>query len=293
MTNDNDQARVLDTLRGYWGAAQDPEITHVLGAEDFVQHFIIPDGYVLEEVDLEAKATRPRRPRGTATLYDERSFTEYVKRFKTNQTVLFANPENGNRHMTAVFNYQDASEHTDDDGHEPGAPGWGDWRALLQIRYSQEWLDWQRVVGTALTQTDFAYHLEQRLIDVHEPPAADLMTIMRTLKISKDVRYERVVHLQTGASQLVATTQYRGQGADDLELPESIVLRIPIFEGGEPEPIEIYLRYRLSDEGQVVFALEYGVGTARLVEHRFREVVDRISEATGVPVWLGEPSRRQ
>lgn len=249
-----------------------------------IREYIVPDGYTIEALDQSHLAERPRRASGTAKLFDERSFIEYVNRFSLPDTVVFA--EIDEHRVTAIFNYH--SEALLSGGR---TPGWGDFRAVLQIAYSDGFADWRGLVAKgAITQTEFAYWLEQHIPDVSTPDGATLLGIIRTLKVTRDFHYEKVVHLPTGlATKLEVSVNDRARGGDDIELPERITLGLPVFVGADPEPIEVFLRYDLNAEGRMLFRLEFDRGIERLIRERFRAVVDRIGDRTEIPAWLGVP----
>ena len=251
-----------------------------------IREYVIPEGYRLERSDLTTLAPQPRRTKGVATLHDERSFVEYMQRHMTPATVIFA--ELDENRVTAILNYHEAA-----DGLQQGSPGWGDFRAVLKIEYSDPFREWFAFAKHPVSQIDFAYWLETHIPDVREPDGAELLQIVRHLRITRNVSFERVEHLATGQVtklELSVKDRAAGGGVGDIELPDMITIEMPIFQSGEPEMIPVYLRYDLDQAtGKVSFRLEMASGFTRLVAVRFREVVDRIGVETGVPAWLGVP----
>lgn len=254
---------------------------------DALREVMVPAGYQLQRIDNSHLSPRPRRSAGRAILLDSASYVAYVKRYMTRDTVTFA--DLSQRQIQTIFNYAEAAS---TDG--PGAPGWADWSATLTLAYSPAWAEWYPKATRAdawFRQLDFAYWIEQHTLDIDTPDGSTLLGIVRDLKISRDVRYERVTHLPTGTSaKLIFNVEHRAVGGGEIDLPESITLNVPIFEGSANEMVPVWVRYKLDDDGQAWFRFEMGADIKRLIDMRFREVLDAVQEATGVPAWLGSPA---
>jgi uncharacterized protein YfdQ (DUF2303 family) len=167
-------------------------------------------------------------------------------------------------------------------------------RATLQLNHSPEWQTWRMAAANTkargFTQEEFAEFLEENGVNIITPDAANLMELVTTMQVTRQVNYKRAINLADGRQQFT----YMNDGdTGAVEFPSRLVLGIPVFKGGEHYRVEIILRYRLQEGGSLRFAL---------IVHRADEIlrtalmgngadimgdIVAIQEQTGVPVHIG------
>jgi uncharacterized protein YfdQ (DUF2303 family) len=162
-------------------------------------YIVVPEGATV--FDAEQYLDAPTRKRGTVTLNDVSSFTDYVTAEKTPATRIYGQYVNPT--FTAVFN---------DHGTEPA---WKDYRAVYACPMSAEWKAWAGASGRQMNQSDFAAFIENNLPDIAIPPAADMLEISRSLEAKKKVNFASGIRLsnggasRTGASSSISRTAAR------------------------------------------------------------------------------------
>ena len=172
------------------------------------------EGWIHELVDNERFLAHPRRKRGTVTLRDGMSFAQYVNAQKTPETMIFADGIK----LTAIFNH-----------HEPSSTlselaGWNDHRAEFEMKFTPSWTAWTGFDDHWQTQQDFAEFLEERIPDIADPPGADLLEIVRTLRMKVETHWENVIVLQNDAVQMKWVDEV---STGDVKIPENITLYCP------------------------------------------------------------------
>ena len=190
-------------------------------------------------VEAQKTAPHPRRKTGAVTVNDAESFVTYVGRHATADTEVWASVER--RQLIAVLN-----------GNGPtgvGDPGHGDHTATLSLQYTPAWRAWDALNGQLVPQVVFANHIEDRLVDIVEPSAAELLIIAQTFQSKKSVDYESAHRLSDGQTVL----EYREQvttGAGkkgEIEIPESFTVALAPFRGGPAYRVRARLRTRVAD----------------------------------------------
>lgn len=243
-------------------------------ADEGLPYIVVPDGYKLE--DLEHILPAPTRKRGTTDLTDAKSFIAVVKSQKRPETSLYStiNPPS----FTAVFN--DTAD---------GA-GWGDHRASYVPPLSPEWVTWVAASGRQQTQADFAQFIETNLPDIAEPAGADVLTVARTLEAKKKVNFASGVRLSDGSVQFVYEEDVQGSAQKgQMQIPETFVLAIPVFEGGDLWRMDANLRYRIQDGGRLTIWYEL-LRPHKVQEAAVNELRAQISAATDLMMLSGRPA---
>lgn len=249
----------------------------MLDAPDGSKLVIAPNNYTIHRhTPVWPKLERIRREQ---TFQNTSSLVEYVNEFKTKATRLYANGKE--LRVLAVIDH-DAPD-------APDAPDYAVHTAELRSELSETWARWKGVFNKPLGQRELAEFLEENQVDVTSPTGAALLEICTNLDIQKNVTFKSGVRLQNGMTQLTFHETEAGNGA--VQVPQRFTLGLPVFEGGNLYPLEVFLRYRL-DEGKIIFRLvpvrlEYVFKTA------FEGEVKSIAEATQLSVYIGsfDPGR--
>lgn len=237
---------------------------------------LVPEGFERHTVDLERYSSGPRRMRGTVTVRDLESFTRYVERYKSSETVVFA--DGSQRKATGILDYA---------AYAAELPGWGEWRVVLELRETTRWKAWRQMTEGWMDQADFATFVEMYARDVVEPPAADVYTLARDLKVTSNRTYERSVNEHSGSVDLIYNETVQGTNRTGKStVPEEMTITVTPYEGGEPLTMHGYLSFRLQ-EGRCVFRYQIDADARDALDEYFDSLVSRLGDESDVPLFHG------
>lgn len=279
----------------------------------------IPNGHHVEDLSGYYDKFRgaPRRLKGTAHFTDHQSFVQHVNRFKTSVGVatmpdapddedaaivetaistIFATRKESEPKLTAVYDYNV----------QPGAPQFGEHRAVYDFPKSEEWLAWRGQDKKKMGQAEFAHFIEGRLADIsilqrgggdEKTPSeiladqmrltiatpGELMELSRGLQVAIKGDVTNAVTLQSGESEL----HFKEEHTTKINVPGMFLIGIPVFEGGDSYQMAVLLRYRVSD-GAVSWWFEIYRSDITF-RAAFDDTVEFVAEQTSLPVWFGSP----
>lgn len=239
---------------------------------DSTPYAVIPEGASLHS--LEHLQRVPARIRAGVELQTVESWIAYVNKFKDDRSVVFGCPERLT--LDAVIDY-----------HDPGDPAWCEHHAHYVAPKAPEWKLWRGASGKAMAQADFAQWIEDNLVDIVNPPGADLLEMARAFRAKKDVEFVSVVDMHNGTRQLTYNQEVTGQSArrENLTMPTQFDLGIPVVFGGARYAVVARLRYRLHD-GKLMF--HYDLYRPEYIERdAFSDIATKVTAETGIEVWLG------
>lgn len=224
-------------------AAVDVTYHHVGDAD----HVVIIDhapGREMTLVDLEYLLPAPRDARGYTNLHDPASLVEWVNLHRAAAVDVYANPDHLN--LAVVL-----------DPHRPGRPSWQRHIGACTIRHHPRYARWRALDGKLVDQAAFAEHVQICASDVVTPAALDLLEVAETLQLNVGARISSSHRLRDGSRRLVFDeTVDAVAGVDhEVEVPERITLRLPVYEGGDPTDVQVRVMYRKAGQG-VAFLLQ-------------------------------------
>lgn len=234
--------------------------------------------------DMEKYLRAPVRPRGNVSLGDAASFIRYVKKHMdepadgadadNRQTVILVDVINSR--FKAVL-----------DHHASDTPGFQEHTCTYNCPLSPQWQLWTANNGLARKkeQEDFAFFIEQNMLDVAEPNGATMLQIVTTLKAAKKVQFDSAIRLNNGQHQLKYHEEIESKAGQqgELQIPEKIALAIPVYVGQQPYRVEAFLRYRI-DRGTIVFWYDL-ITPDRILEHALGMVRKEIEDGTGIKAY--------
>jgi len=228
---------------------------------------------------VQKNAQRPKRKKLTLSFYDVDSFIEYINQQKTSDTrifCLYGQVPNVDR-LKAIIDFH---------GVDDSAANWCEHEAILHLTPTHEWQAWKGSDNKAFGQLAFAQFLEENMLDVINPPAADLMEVVQNLTIKTDVAYRSQVNLDNGDVQfLFENTSQPGGPKGTIEFPTRFELNIPVLEGSDPTPLKARFRYKRVDS---VLSFSYHMIQA---DKLYRSVVDvmldKVQKGTKCTVFNG------
>lgn len=253
---------------------------------DYLYSVVVPDGGHHQLLDVRSHAETPRRKTGTVIAHDANAFTTYVEKHGLSQTEIWADEHN--TRVVAVINAHSES----DDQLIEGDAGWGDHRALLQVRKTTAWDAWIARDGKWMRQEEFAEHIEDRAIDIVKPSGADMLELAQSISGTVGVTFESSKRLSNGEAQIAyketvdAKAGHRGQ----IDIPAHIELGLAPFHGSPAYKVKARFRYRING-GQLV--LSYALERPEdILREAFADVISTIAaDVDGRPVLMGWPER--
>lgn len=265
----------------------------------------LPTGSKLESIKtlMAEYAPAPDRKRGTATTTRLDSFITLTNRGKDGSSVLFARAEPPA--LLAVLNYNVASA---------GPPRFGDHRVLYEFPVSVAWAKWTAGDSKPMSQQQFAEFLEDRIVDVVEPPnlsarqkgdeidahlelqtklggkfagPSTLLALSRGMSVNVNMRVSEAVVLESGETQVNFAEQHADKRGAPLKVPTLFAIVVPIFDRGKGYRIAVRLRYRVSGGAVSWFYTLYEPTVS--FDHAFDEACDKAKAETNLPLYHGKP----
>jgi uncharacterized protein YfdQ (DUF2303 family) len=237
---------------------------------------MVPSGSEFRVLDLEEHLDSPVRKKGAPTFYDSPSMASYVNRHKSAMTTIFLDDREAR--VIAVLN-----------GHSDEVAGWGDHRATLVMRRTPNWNRWLAGNEKWVDQETFAESIERNLIDIVDPPGADMLELAQTFQATSKAEFRQGQRLATGERQFtyVEDVEARGGRNGELTIPSEFTLGVAPFEGVDPYKVRARLRFRCR-EG--CLSLSYVLDNPQDVEREcFMDAATAVADATGLNALLGLP----
>ncbi len=197
--------------------------------------------------------THPHRKSGTAKAQTFEAFCGLTNRHKTADSTIFADMDWRNPSLTAIIDYHE--------NRQGGLADNGKHRIHYAFPLSEEWKAWLKMDGEAMKQQDFAWFLEDRILEVSSPEAADanyeqqfgvkiataaqLVELSRGLNVRVDSVVKNAVTLQTGEASIQFEETHTDAAGQPLKVPGLFMLNIAPFFMGDKVRIPVRLRYRV------------------------------------------------
>lgn len=218
----------------------------------------------------------PVRIKQAVTVQTVDSLVEYVNRFKTDNTVLFA--DIGANSILASVDY-----------HGPKDAAHLDHSAKLVLPMSEEWKTWTQISGRMHEQAEFARFLEENAPDVATPTGAELLEVCRDLQAVRKADFKRVVRTAGDDERFEYTESTEASSKKgDVEVPTKFLLSIPVYFDRSPVSVPAFLRWRLNDG-----SLTLGIALHRaeyIRQAEFKQIVLDVAERTERPAVFGRPA---
>lgn len=237
---------------------------------------IHPPGFIVKDVSLpqNVKPPIPTYIRQSVEVQTKDALIAYVDRFKTPDTVIFANIDDDQ--VVAVIDY-----------HSDSATGASkaaitSHRAVLDLGKSTPWSLWNSVDGCMMRQADFAKFVEENSEDIVSPTGAQLLEMVLDLEKSKNIRVVR--KMRSAGSDA-------GEGGNTMEvngteLPNVFNLRFPVYFGELAVGIKAFTRDALS--GDKIITIGFKLARLEMIRQaEFLRISQEIAEATSVPMIAG------
>lgn len=248
----------------------------IVGGPDGRAFLITPEGCEHQEItDPHGLKPDPKYIKQRVTLETADSLSEYINRFKSDQTMIFANISQNE--IGGVIDF-----------HGPAKASNMTHVAILRLPLSEEWKLWTGISGKLQKQLEFARFVEENAADVRVPDAGELLDACRDLQAHRKVNFIKAVRTETDNENFEYADETNvSSKKGSLELPTKFKLGIPVYFGEPDIEIDAFLRWRF-DEGQLLL----GIQLHRLEHVRqaiFKQIVLNVRDDTACPAVFGEP----
>lgn len=236
------------------------------------QVIILPEGYEHSVFKKDEYRLTPFI-QASPTFLTDTSLIAYVNEYKSPTTKIFANDSV----VRAVLNY-----------HSKEAAAHASHIAVLTLKHSREWSAWMEVNGRPLDQKTFAEFIEENLLNVLDPDGATMVELVSTLESKTEVEFSSNIRNDNGTQRLVFDEKQTAQGTTSkgkMDIPRKIKLGLPVFKGGDPYPMEAFLRTRIN-AGKATFIVKLDNPT-RVSDKAFSDVCAEITNQTGLAILEG------
>ena len=278
-----DTANDVEAIAGLAVAAQGKPAT--VKTESGREYLVLPEGFTHKDI-TDPNAVAPILPGHVSqkpVLQTVDSLVDYVNRFKTIDTLLFADIA-ANR-IVAQIDYHSAMTEACDPSSQANYVAHA---ASMDLPLSFEWKTWTAIDGKLMKQLEFARFLEENGPDIVAPDAGTVLDACRDLQAKRKVNFKKAVRTSSNNENFEWTDETNLTSPDGgIEIPTRFKLAIPVYFGRPPVELYAFLRWELNGEG----GLFLGVQLSR-AEHvrqaEFKLIVLDVAERTGRLAMFGK-----
>ncbi|MPW17913.1 DUF2303 family protein [Paraburkholderia sp. CNPSo 3157] len=240
---------------------------------------IVPEGYKAQIVD--EVFNNPARASGLVKLRDANSFVAYFNRQKRPESLIYASLD-----PAKILGVIDDHRAYSAVGADHDGSNWRGYRVEFAVPASREWKVWTGKDRKALNQLEFAELIEDNLPDIVTPDGSTMLSVALNFEASKEGNFVSAARLQDGSTNFVWKEDVNATG-NKIAMPSQITLEIPVFENGQPSPVDARIKYRVKD-GALTIWYEL-VRPHKVLEAAFRSIWSQIEEQTATTILLGSP----
>lgn len=222
---------------------------------------------------------QPKRKSGTIQVRDVPTLAElWMKHAVNGISEIYADRDG--LAATAVF-----------DAHGREETGWGKYRAVLALKFSEAYKAWTAYDGRLMPQEQFAEFLEDNRADIREPSAGELLEVAQTLQGTAKVDWQAGHRLVDGQRRIafLETTEAKAGVKGELAIPTQITIGVAVFDGAAVAHA-FTARFRHRIEGgnlRLMYKLDR---PADVVTAAFDGLVDEVAQACATTVLRGTPA---
>lgn len=245
--------------------------------------FIVrPNNSVLDEITHPNARPQPVPQFVGQTVYVQTadSLIAYVNRFKTADTMLFANLEDDGS-IVAVIDY-----------HKPdpvkAKADFTKHRAVFDLGLSHEYEVWSTNDDVWFKQAKFARFLTENSMDIVLPPGgSNLHELVLDLEGEANLRVvKRMRSAHSGQGASGSQVEKRINSATGEGLPAEFTVRIPIFTGEPAVDIRTFFKDEVTDGG---IMLGYQLSRLEQIKQaEIQRICERIAAHTGIDMIIGK-----
>jgi uncharacterized protein YfdQ (DUF2303 family) len=238
----------------------------------------------------------PARKTGTANVQTFDSFCTLTNRHKTDDSAIFADMDWRKPAFTTVVDYHELQN--------GGKADNGKHRIHYAFPLSEEWKKWMEMNSQTMKQQDFAWFLEDRILEVSSPTeedkalyetqfgtkialASQLVELSRGLNVRVDSKVKNAQTLNSGEATIQFEETHTDAAGQPLKVPGLFMLYIAPFFMGDKVRVPVRLRYRVKDGNIFWF---YDIYRPDLVITEFvRGALFEAERLTSLPTFEGAP----
>lgn len=266
-----------------------------------------------------AEFLKPARRKGTARFADLQSIIAWANRFKGDTSALFANPDMSAPTLTCIADYHAAGAVDVSTATGDASARHCHHRAIYDFPLSEEWKAWMGVSDEPLRKDNLGEFIEAQAKDIMDPSPAILKggvsdknqpwenhlietaqkiegrygQLTQLLAMSKQFQVHETSNLtvktnrDSGEQEIQFVNEHKAPDGKPLQIPNLIIIAIPVFMGGAPYRMPVRFRYRkLSGEVQFILSI---YNPEKAFEAAFKEAVEMATTKTGLPTFMGTP----
>lgn len=263
-----------------------------------------------------AEYFKPARRRGTAHLEDLQSLIDWTNRFKGSDSAMFADPDIDAPSLMTIADYHAGG---------PANPAGDDsarhcnHRAIYAFPVSKEWQAWTEISGVQMEKDDLGEFIESHAKDIMDPTPAilqateddanegwenrlirmanqiegrfgqlhQLLAMSRRFQVHQTSNLDITSNRDTGEASLQFLDEHKGVDGKPLNIPNLIIIAIPVFKGGDLFRMPVRFRYRKSGSS-VRFILSV-YNPERAFDAALDDAIQRAVVETELPLFMGSP----
>lgn len=262
---------------------------------------------------------KPIRRTGCARFTELQSIIDWTNRFKDEDSALFANPDPNSPSLCSVINYHQSGPMGEFGSMGDPKARKGDHRATYNFPLSDEWKAWMDISGQGLDKDDMGEFIEANAKDIFDPTPAILSgrisdkneawedrlietamkiegrygQLTQLLQMSKRFQIHETSDLtvttnrDTGEAEVQFLNEHKTADGQKVNIPNLIIIAIPVFRGGAPYRMPVRFRYRKRG-ANISFILSI-YNPEKAFEAAFKEAVTEATEKTDLPTFFGTP----
>lgn len=242
----------------------------ILELKGDIQAVVVPDGFSIETFQDPHKLPSFITGHPKFTRLD--SFISYVNQFKSEATLIYANSDAVV--MYAIIDY-----------HQKDKPNHASHIAEFRVPYSDEWTVWSQINDKQQSQVDFAEFIEENRLNILEPLGADLLEMVSNLQSKTTVEFQSNIKLSNGTAKLSYSENQETKGNGSFEIPNKLVLGLPVFRHETAYRLEAFLRSHIKD-GRAYFRIRLDQPKKTFLA-AFEDVCTKVQEGTLLEVLHG------
>ncbi len=283
----------------------------------------LPEKRRIEDVTAKhrdaAEYFKPARRMGTANFADLQSIIAWANRFKGDTSVLFANPDMSAPTLTCIADYHAAGAVDVTTSTGDASARHCHHRAVYNFPLSHEWNAWMAISGKGLDKDIMGEFIEAQANSIMDPsPAvlkgnvsdknkdwenrlieaaqkiegrfgqlAQLLAMSRQFQVFETSDLKVATNRDTGEAEIQFLNEHKDATGQKLNIPNLIIITIPVFLGGNPYRMAVRFRYR-KNGSSVKFILSI-YNPEKVFEAAFKEAVEEATTETNLPTFMGTP----
>ncbi|MFC4216471.1 DUF2303 family protein [Pseudophaeobacter arcticus] len=271
------------------------------------------------EIRAAAEFLKPARRKGTAQLEDLQSLIDWANRFKGDTSALFARADMKAPKLTCIADYHAGGAIDPVSATGDATARHCHHKAIYSFPLSDEWEAWMNISGEALAKDEMGEFIEIHALEVMDPTPAiikgsasdknqgwenrlietadkiegrfgqlhQLLQMSRQFQVFETSDLKVSTNRDSGESQISFLNEHKDAEGAPLQIPNLIIIAIPVFRGGAPYRMAVRFRYRKS--GSTVKFIMTVFNPEKYFEDAYREAVAKAREGTELPLFYGSP----